>query len=168
MFNADNDLRLNHEEYNDGKYKIKAAGVCDIYDIGGDPSRYDPDISSYICSDEIVYLYSLDYVIFVEKFIEGYFIGEIGRNYLDTPLSNKEDLVYYLMDICMDYIIEDENQHEPLKKLLQYLFRHCKNNNCKVLELKKDSNDRYKPFYDYVIRNYEFIEWNGYLLKKIY
>ena len=167
MFISDIELRLIHEEYNDGTYKIIEAGVCDIYDIGGDPARYDPDITSYMCSKKITYYYSLDYVIFVEKYIMGYFIGDIGRNYMDTPFSTKDDLVYYLMDICMEYIFEDNIEHKPFKVLMEYLFRHCKNNHCKVLELKIDSDNRYKPFYDYIKSNYNFIEWNDYLLKEI-
>ena len=163
MFIADIDLRLTHEKYDDGKYRILEAGVCDIYDIGGQPSLYDPDITSYMCSDKITYYYSLDYVIFVENHI----MGDIGRNCINTPFSNNDDLVYYLMDTCMQYIIENPNEHEPFKLLMNYLFRHCKNNNCKVLELKIDSFCKYKQFYEFIKNNYHFVEWNGYLLKEI-
>lgn len=167
MFKADINIKLSHEVYDDGTYKIKEAGVCDIYDIGGKPGIYDVDITSYMCSDEIQYYYYLDYVIFVEKYIMGYFIGDVGYNFIDTPISKKEDKVYYLMDICMYDIIEENIETHEFKLMLQYLYRHCKNNNCKVLQLKLDHRNRYELFYENLKINHNFIEFNGYLLKQI-
>ena len=167
MFNADINIKLNHEIYNDGKYQIKKAGVCDIYDIGGKPNYYEADITSYVCSNELEYYYYLDYVIFIEEYIMGYFIGDIGYNCIDTQFSKKEDKVYYLLDICMEYVVEEKFNHIPFNLLIEYLLRHCKNNNCKLLELKIDFNNKFVKFYEYLKSNFNFVEYNGYLLKQI-
>ena len=57
MFISKTDVKFVHNTYNDGTYKIKQAGVCDIYDIGGQPKIYEPDITAYQVSDNIEYTY---------------------------------------------------------------------------------------------------------------
>lgn len=167
MFIENEKIRLKYEDYNDGRYVIKEAGVCDIYDIGGQPACNEPMISTYQQSEDIDYLYSMDYVILTDKFIMGYFIGAIGNNDCDTIFTTKDDLIYELLDIYLEYDYDEDDDPIEFNILFNYLLRHCKNNNCKLLQLRIDKDNRYNLFYNYVKNKFELIESNGFLIKRI-
>ena len=167
MFKPDKTFKTIYEKYDDSKYKINAADVGDIFDIGGDPACYDPEIYSYQEEEYIDYTYYMDYVIFVDTYISGYFIGENGKNDIDTPFATTNDYVYNLYDISMDYDFDEDEEPTEYLIFFDYLIRHCKNNECTQLQLKIDNDNRYQLFYDYCKKNLGFIQWNNYLIRKI-
>ncbi len=113
------------------------------------------------------YDYNYDYVILFINYIQGYFIGEVGYNENDTKYTKNTDLVYCLREIWLNIGYEDNQEPKEFIILFEYLIRHCKKNNCKMLQLKIDKNRRYQLFYDYVKEKFNMEEYANYLIKQI-
>ena len=84
-----------------------------------------------------------------------------------TIFTTKDDLVYELLDICLEYDYDKEDDPTEFNILFNYLLRHCKNNNCKLLQLRIDKDNRYNLFYNYIKKHFGLIESDGFLFKKI-
>ncbi len=168
MFIADQTFMFKYERFELQNLVIDKATIDSFFEIGGNARCFEPDNTTYEAFPITSYSYDYDYVtLLIDKCVQGYFIGEVGMNIEDTPLSNSNDWVYALYEIWINIGYDDGEEPEMFIFLFEYLLRHCKNNGCKLLLIMKDKENRYAHFYDYVKKRFGMQEYKNYLIKAI-